>query len=96
MKIYDELAPWWPLFSKPSYYEEEAALFQSLLDRAMSPAPRTVLELGSGGGNNASFMKASYDMTLVDVFPGMLAVSRVINPECEHVEGDMRTLRLGR
>jgi trans-aconitate methyltransferase len=26
----------------------------------------------------------------------MLEVSRGLNPECEHVEGDMRTLRLGR
>jgi hypothetical protein len=26
----------------------------------------------------------------------MLAVSQSINPECEHVQGDMRTLRLGR
>jgi hypothetical protein len=26
----------------------------------------------------------------------MLAISRPLNPECEHVEGDMRTLRLGR
>jgi hypothetical protein len=34
-------------------------------------------------------------MTLVDVAPGMLAVSRALNPECEHVLGDMRTVRLG-
>ena len=26
----------------------------------------------------------------------MLDLSRTINPECEHVQGDMRTLRLGR
>ena len=26
----------------------------------------------------------------------MLDVSRALNPECEHVEGDMRTVRLGR
>jgi hypothetical protein len=26
----------------------------------------------------------------------MLAVSQQLNPECEHVEGDMRTVRLGR
>ena len=26
----------------------------------------------------------------------MLAVSRLLNPDCEHLEGDMRTLRLGR
>jgi hypothetical protein len=30
------------------------------------------------------------------VSPDMLAVSRMLNPELEHVEGDMRTLRLNR
>jgi hypothetical protein len=32
----------------------------------------------------------------VDLAPGMLAASQRINPECEHVQGDMRTVRLGR
>jgi SAM-dependent methyltransferase len=58
--------------------------------------PVTVLELGSGGGNNASFMKSHFTMTLVDPSPGMLANSRALNPDCEHVQGDMRTVRLGR
>jgi SAM-dependent methyltransferase len=35
-------------------------------------------------------------MTLVDLSPQMLAVSRTLNPECEHREGDMRTVNLGR
>src|SRR5437879_13038507 len=35
-------------------------------------------------------------MTLVDVSPQMLAVSRALNPECDHLQGDIRTLRLGR
>jgi SAM-dependent methyltransferase len=35
-------------------------------------------------------------MVLVDRSPGMLEVSRRLNPECEHVEDDMRTARLGR
>jgi hypothetical protein len=35
-------------------------------------------------------------MTLVDRAPGMLAVSRALNPECEHRVGDLRTVRLGR
>ena len=26
----------------------------------------------------------------------MLELSRTLNPDCEHLEGDMRTLRLGR
>lgn len=55
-----------------------------------------MLELGSGGGNNASYLKKHFQMTLVDLSPGMLAVSRRLNPECEHIEGDMRTVRLGR
>ena len=55
-----------------------------------------MLELGSGGGNNASHLKRRFQLTLVDRSPEMLAVSRRLNPECEHVEGDMRTVRLGR
>jgi len=35
-------------------------------------------------------------MTLVDRSPEMLTVSRALNPDCEHIEGDMRTVRLGR
>jgi trans-aconitate methyltransferase len=33
---------------------------------------------------------------LTDLSPDMLAVSRTLNPECEHRQGDMRTVRLGR
>ena len=57
----------------------------------------TILELGSGGGNNASHMKQHFKETvLVDQSPDMLAMSRILNPELEHHEGDMRTVRLGR
>jgi trans-aconitate methyltransferase len=35
-------------------------------------------------------------MTLTDLSPAMLEQSRKINPECEHVAGDMRSIRLGR
>jgi trans-aconitate methyltransferase len=54
------------------------------------------LELGSGGGNNAFHLKRRFELTLVDRAPGMLAVSRRLNPGCEHVEGDMQTVRLRR
>ena len=56
----------------------------------------TLLELGSGGGNNASHLKHRFECTLTDLSPEMLALSRTLNPECEHIEGDMRTLRLER
>ncbi len=96
MKMYDDLAEWWPLLSPPGDYEEEAAFYAAALEAACDGPMRRVLELGSGGGNNASHMKARFDMVLVEPSPGMLAVSRALNPECEHVQGDMRTVRLGR
>jgi SAM-dependent methyltransferase len=96
MKLYSEFAEIWPTFSNPAEYGKEAAVFIRLLKKSTSPPPRTVLELGSGGGNSASHLKAHFGMTLVDLSPQMLAVSRVLNPECEHLEGDIRTVRLGR
>jgi SAM-dependent methyltransferase len=94
--MYRDLAPWWPLLSAASEYAEEAEIYRRLLVEAADRPPVTVLELGSGGGNNASHLKAHFELTLVDLSAGMLEVSREANPECEHVQGDMRTVRLGR
>lgn len=94
MLLYNELADWWPLISAPSDYAEEASAYTDALAQACNP--RRVLELGSGGGNNASHMKRHFELTLCDLSPGMLEVSRRLNPECEHVQGDMRTVDLGR
>ncbi len=93
-KMYHELADWWPLLSDPADYEEEAAFFVKTLLEAGRNKPNTVLELGSGGGNNALHMKEHFDLTLVDLSPGMIEVSRALNPACRHHVGDMRTLRL--
>ncbi|HKC52452.1 MAG TPA: class I SAM-dependent methyltransferase [Myxococcota bacterium] len=95
-KLYSALASWWPLMSAPENYAEEAAFYRETLVAACRRPLRTLLELGSGGGNNASYMKSHFAMVLVDLSPQMLEVSRALNPECEHVQGDMRSLRLGR
>ena len=95
LRLYQELAVWWPLFSPPEDYAEEAAFFHQLLSEA-APDARTLVEFGSGGGSNAFHLKAHYRMTLVDLSPEMLAVSRAINPDCEHLAGDMRSTRLDR
>lgn len=95
--FYDKLAGWWPLISPPSEYAEEAAFFLSLLAETAALPSATLLELGSGGGNNAVHMKPAFSsVTLVDLSEHMLAVSRDLNPDCEHVQGDLRTVRLGR
>lgn len=96
MKIfYSELASFWPLLSPVEDYENEAEEFLRLID-AHSPGARTALELGSGGGNNACHLKRRFTMTLTDLSRDMLEVSRRLNPDCEHVAGDMRELDLGR
>jgi SAM-dependent methyltransferase len=94
-RLYRDFAEWWPLLSAPEEYEDEAAEYTRLIFDAV-PHAREVLELGSGGGNNASHMKTAFDLTLVDLSPQMQEVSRRLNPGCEHVQGDMRSIRLGR
>ncbi|QIN80660.1 methyltransferase domain-containing protein [Rubrobacter marinus] len=96
-KLYAELGAWWPLLSPPDEYVEEAAFFRGVLkEKGLPPAP-ALLELGCGGGSNAVHLKTLFDrVTLTDLSPQMLEVSRALNPDCEHLEGDMRTLRLGR
>jgi SAM-dependent methyltransferase len=94
-RLYDELASWFHLLTAPEDYAEEAALYRRLLTEASDGPIRTVLELGSGGGNNASHLKAHFELTLVDRSPEMLELSRSLNPDCRHVPGPMRDVRLG-
>lgn len=96
-RFYHHLAAWWPLLSSVAEYAEEAEFYSRVLLEAGDDPARSLLEIGSGGGNNAAFMKRHFEpVTLVDPAPAMLAHSRRINPECDHLEGDMRTLRLDR
>ncbi len=93
-RLYSEFAQWWTLLSPPYEYEEEAAFYRRALEEHATNDLETLLELGSGGGNNASFLKQRFEMTLVDLSPSMLEVSANLNPECRHEQGDMRTVRL--
>ena len=97
MKLYSELASWWPLMSPPIEYVEEAAFYRNVFQRAARHPVESLLELGSGGGSNAYHLKTHYnEIVLVDLSPAMLEVSRTLNPQLEHQQGDMRTVRLGR
>jgi SAM-dependent methyltransferase len=94
-RLYQDLAEWWPLISPPAEYAAEAAYLAAVLQAAPRPVGE-LLDLGSGGGNVAVHLKRYARLTLVDISESMLAVSRRLNPECEHRQGDMRTVRLGR
>jgi SAM-dependent methyltransferase len=94
-RLYQELASWWPLISPPAEYAADADMITAVFG-ADPAVVRTVLDLGSGGGHVACYLKEGRSMTLVDASAQMLAVSRQLNPDCTHVRGDMRTVRLRR
>ncbi len=95
-RLYRELADWYPLLTPVADYAEEAAFYQRLFETHCQRQPRNLLDLGSGGGHNAAHLKKTLTCTLVDLAPEMLAISGRLNPECEHLRGDMRSVRLGR
>ncbi len=95
-RLYTDLADWFPVLTPPAEYDEEAEYYRRAIMGASATPPRTLLELGSGGGNMASHYKQHFQSTLVDLSPQMLALSQPLNPECEHIQGDMRTVQLGR
>lgn len=96
-RLYTDLADWFHLLTAPEAYAEEAAFFLRHFADALGGPPTTLLELGSGGGNMASHYKREVPrVTLTDLSPTMLAASQRVNPDLEHVQGDMRSLRLRR
>lgn len=94
--LYSRYADWWPLLSAPEEYEEDAQLYHEIISEHCSYTPKTMLELGSGGGNTASHLTKHYNITLCDISEHMLNVSKKCNPTCPHVCGDMRTVRLAK
>ncbi|MEM9070122.1 MAG: methyltransferase domain-containing protein [Myxococcota bacterium] len=88
--LYTELTDWYRLLDPLADHATEAELYAAQL------SGETLLELGAGAGHNAFFLKDHFRCCLVDLSDPMLELSRELNPECEHLVGDMRTLRLGR
>jgi ubiquinone/menaquinone biosynthesis C-methylase UbiE len=95
-RLYTDLACWFHLLTPPENYIEEAEYYRKVLIENSRLPVSEVLEMGSGGGNNASHLKSYFKMTLTDISEAMLNISQELNPECEHIQGDMRNLRLGR
>lgn len=94
--LYDELVPFYHLLDPLEDHADEGEVYGSILLGA-APRAKSLLELGSGAGHGAYYLKGRFDeVTLSDLSAAMLARSRELNPDCAHLEGDMRELRLGR
>ena len=68
MKLYAELADWYPLLTPLHEYEEESADYIAAFSAALGDAPYRLLELGAGAGHNAHYL-APYtsELALVDL-----------------------------
>jgi SAM-dependent methyltransferase len=95
-RLYSDLAAWWPHVANRDSCAAEAAMYLRLLDEALGRTARSILELGSGSGIVASHFGSDREIVLSDLSSEMLAVSRQHSPSREHVQSDMRTMRLDR
>jgi SAM-dependent methyltransferase len=93
--LYRELVPWYQLLDPVEDHADEVAAYQAAFERAC-PTAQTLLELGAGAGNNAFHLKQRYRCTLSEPSREMQSLSLLQNADCEHLGGDMRTLRLER
>jgi hypothetical protein len=76
IRLYRDLADWYPLLTPVGDYAEEADFYRRLFEAHCQRPPRTLLDPGSGGGHNAAHLKAALACTLVDLELAMLELSR--------------------
>ncbi len=95
-RLYEDLVHLWPFLSPPEDYAEEAKHWREILRAKLGSGKHHILELGVGGGNNLSHLTGEFKATAVDISEGMLEHSRKLNPDVEHIVGDMRSVRLNR
>jgi SAM-dependent methyltransferase len=95
-RLYGDLAWTWPIISPPEHYVDEAGQFRDAIRKYARIEVKTLLDLGCGGGHNDWMLKKYFAVTGVDISEAMLALARNLNPEVTCLQGDMRTVRLGR
>ncbi|MEO1483174.1 MAG: class I SAM-dependent methyltransferase [Myxococcota bacterium] len=94
--LYNDLVRFYHLLDPLEDHRGEGQEFGAVL-RSACPDAKSLLELGSGAGHGAYFVKQRFEtITLSDISKPMLERSERLNPDCEHLVGDMRELRLGR
>jgi len=93
---YNELAWTEDVFADPAECEREVMVYIDLIERTAPKPPRTLLHLGCGAGFFDATFKRYFEVTGVDLSRGMLERARAAHPDIGYLEGDMRTLRLGR
>ena len=95
-RLYYDLAYLWPILDPPEDFIEEAGFWKAVLSKKLGAGRHAILELGVGGGHLLSHLASEFEATAVDISPQMISLSRKLNPQVEHIVGDMRSVRIGR
>ena len=75
-RMYGELAGWWPLLSAPAVVRRGGGDLPAAAGRGGRPAAGDRARAGLGRRQQRLHLKAHFRLTLVDLSPGMLEVSR--------------------
>ena len=95
-KLYDELSGLVSAALTTGGVCGGGGIYARTLEAASDAPVHSVLELGAVAATMPSHLKRRFNMVLVEPSAGMRALSCRLNPECEHVDGDMRSVRLAR
>jgi SAM-dependent methyltransferase len=93
-RLYKDLAWLWPLWEGLEIYKKESNQIARLIRKHSKIKARTLLDVGCGGGKNASHLKKHFQVTGIDISKQMLRNARKLNPECKFVVADMRDFDL--
>ncbi|MFH7325683.1 class I SAM-dependent methyltransferase [Desulfurivibrio sp. C05AmB] len=96
-RLYTDLAWLWPLWGDPAteygrYCDQVVRLIEQQAGRPVN----SLLNIACGGGKNIFNLRKRYQVTGLDLSPAMLQLARNLNPDCELLEGDMRSFALNR
>ena len=97
MRLYSDLSWLWPMWGDAEVeYAQYCAHVEDLIRRYARRPVVTLLDIGCGGGKNVFNLKERFRVTGLDLSPAMIAQARMLNPDCEFIEGDMRSFALGK
>ena len=91
---YNDLAWTDTVVSSPAECAEETGRYALLIREHARIPCATLLHFGCGAGANDFTFKRHFQVTGVDVSPGMLDIARVTNPEVRYILGDVREINL--
>jgi trans-aconitate methyltransferase len=94
--LYGELARYYDRIYQWKDYGKDIERLLNLLEEHGPPPGNELLDIGCGTGNHVALLTDAFECTGVDVEEPMLAIAREKVPSATFINGDMRTLDLGR